>query len=68
MQRIRIKIKLEYKIEKNSKNFEQKKKKIKNRKESTRKLEGWCRTHDIQITGVLAKEAEKREETIQKNK
>lgn len=61
MQRIRIKIrnkiKLKYKPEKNSWNFEWKawdKKKIRRREQ--RKLEGWCRKHTWVSIGVLARE------------
>lgn len=51
IQRTRIKIKLKYKIEKNSSNFEQKK----TGRKVQRKLAGWHKRNNIWITGVLAK-------------
>lgn len=62
MQRFRIKVKLEYKIEKSSLNSKQK-----GRYKVKRKgKEAWCRRHKVQ-TGDLAREAEIGEETTIQN-
>ena len=42
------------------------KKKQKNRKKSVRKLEGWCRRHNIGIIGVHSKTEKMEKETIKK--